>query len=289
MNNSSSTGEIMNNLNRNRHFRGPKVFLNGVLIQNSFIKGKENKKGKNLKNYLTSTENKTNKTSSIIIDPNIDNEINNLYKQYCNSKLSRKQSEVDYNRFSNKINLLKKEETKIKEKQNHLMKSLEKKEKIQYQNIEEKEFLFQDKIRRKEELEKKKINNNALKNERDKCLKNFRKELAKTNLDINVKLKKRRKSNFDKYKKREEEMLKEKRDYVIHVNKQRAQSQENKKQSEYEKKLKIKEELIKKIKEEENKKLELKKGTNKFQYESKILINNIKNLNQEFHKSDIIV
>ena len=35
MNKSSSTGEIIKNRNK-KNIKGPKVFLNGVLIQNSF-------------------------------------------------------------------------------------------------------------------------------------------------------------------------------------------------------------------------------------------------------------
>ena len=92
MNKSSSTGEIIKNRIK-KNIKGPKVFLNGVLIQNSFHKKgkekeKENSNIKNLKTPLNSTTNKSNKSNnhnkkfSFEINPEIDNEINDLYKQY---------------------------------------------------------------------------------------------------------------------------------------------------------------------------------------------------------------
>ena len=104
------------------------------------------------------------------------------------------------------------------------------------------------------------------------------------NFEINCQLKEKRKSNFEKYQKQKEKILKEKKEHVNLINHQRNQSLESKKQNEFEKKLKIKEDLIKKIQEEENKKLDLQKEVNLFETESKILINNIKNLNHDIHK-----
>ena len=138
MNKSSSTGEIIKNRNK-KNIKGPKVFLNGVLIQNSFHKKgkeKENSNIKNLKTPLNSTTNKSNKsnnhtkTFSFEINPEIDNEINDLYKQYYQSKNSRKQFENNYNQLSNKLNLLKKRRKRNKRKTKYyLIKNIEKKRK----------------------------------------------------------------------------------------------------------------------------------------------------------------
>ena len=230
----------------------------------------------------TSREN--NNVFTYLNDPEIDSEILDLFKQYYETKTSRKQSEDTFNHFNNKLNMLHKEEEKTKEREKLLRKNYERMEKIQFKNLEEKELIMRNKERMEKLLKQHKINNELYKNKRDNTLKNFRKDIAKNNFDIISKIKEKRKNNYNKYLEYEDNVLKNKQKHVIYVNKQRALSQEIKKQNEYEKKLKLKNELLKKIQNEEERKKIYEEQCNKCQNESIEVLNRIKNIDEEIEK-----
>ena len=201
----------------------------------------------------TSREN--NNVFTYLNDPEIDSEILDLFKQYYETKTSRKQSEDTFNHFNNKLNMLHKEEEKTKEREKLLRKNYERMEKIQFKNLEEKELIMRNKERMEKLLKQHKINNELYKNKRDNTLKNFRKDIAKNNFDIISKIKEKRKI-----------------------------SEEIKKENEYEKKLKLKNELLKKIQNEEERKKIYEEQCNKCQNESIEVLNRIKNIDEEIEK-----
>ena len=83
---SSSTGEIIQNRNK-KNIKGPKVFLNGVLIQNSFQKrGKEKEnfkenKTSNIKNLMNIKDEERFKIKELIPKINNNKQINKSYSQ----------------------------------------------------------------------------------------------------------------------------------------------------------------------------------------------------------------
>ena len=240
---------------------------------------------------LFKNELKTTRDSNIfsyINDPEIDSEINELFKQYYESKSSRKQSEETFNHFNNKLNKLQKDEEKAKEKEKLLKKNYERMEKIQFKNLKEKELVMRNKEKMEKKLKEHKKNNDLFRNKRDMTLKNFRNNVAKNNFDIISKIKEKRKDNYNKYLVYEENQLRNKQEHVNFVNRQRTLSQENKKQNEYEKKLRLKNELLKKIKEEEQRKRNFELESNRCQNESMEVITRIKNIDEEIEKEKIM-
>ena len=123
----------------------------------------------------TSREN--NNIFTYLNDPEIDSEILDLFKQYYETKTSRKQSEDTFNHFNNKLNMLHKEEEKTKEREKLLRKNYERMEKIQFKNLEEKELInnkstyFQRKDNKKTNKHRN-SHKNKYKNEKNKIRKN---------------------------------------------------------------------------------------------------------------------
>ena len=237
-------------------------------------------------NYSSSSTNnifiKSNSEKDFNKNSLIENEILNLYKEYFKYKNFRQQSENDFNILSNKINMLSKEEKKISDKKNIFLKNLEKKEKIQFNNLKEKELLMKNKILKEKNLQEHKLKNNLFKDNRDKILKNFRKNVQQKNFDIIHQLRNEYKKNYNLFKQEEKEKLNKRHNNVIKINKERAKSIENKKQIEYEKKLKLKNELLKKILEEQKKKEDFDIYCENLQNQSIELINKIKDISEDF-------
>lgn len=221
----------------------------------------------------------TDRSMSFMDDPEIDSEIMNLYKQYFISKNSRKQSEKDFNLMNNKLHKLENEEEKVKEKQINYMNNLKRKEKIQFHKLEEKELVKKNKEKIAIQLKKHRKENQELRTERNKCLKNFRDDVAKNNLNIISRIKNERKKIYNNYKNQEKKKFNEKKNLIKNINKQRALSQENKRINEYEKKLILKKQLLKKIEQEEEKKKLFDFEINQCQNQSLEIIERIRDLN----------
>ena len=221
----------------------------------------------------------TDRTMSFMEDPEIDSEIMNLYKQYFISKNSRKQSEKDFNLMNNKLHKLENEEEKVKEKQINYMNNLKRKEKIQFHKLEEKELVKKNKEKIAIQLKKHRKENQEYRTERNKCLKNFRNDVAKNKLNIISRIKNERKKIYNNYKNQEKKKFNEKKNLIKNINKQRALSQENKRINEYEKKLILKKQLLKKIEQEEEKKKLFDFEINQCQNQSLEIIERIRDLN----------
>ncbi len=221
----------------------------------------------------------TDRSMSFMDDPEIDSEIMNLYKQYFISKNSRKQSEKDFNLMNNKLHKLENEEEKVKEKQINYMNNLKRKEKIQFHKLEEKELVKKNKEKIAIQLKKHRKENQEYRTERNKCLKNFRNDVAKNKLNIISRIKNERKKIYNNYKNQEKKKFNEKKNLIKNINKQRALSQENKRINEYEKKLILKKQLLKKIEQEEEKKKLFDFEINQCQNQSLEIIERIRDLN----------
>ena len=221
----------------------------------------------------------TDRSMSFMDDPEIDSEIMHLYKQYFISKNSRKQSEKDFNLMNNKLHKLENEEEKVKEKQINYMNNLKRKEKIQFHKLEEKELVKKNKEKIAIQLKKHRKENQEYRTERNKCLKNFRNDVAKNKLNIISRIKNERKKIYNNYKNQEKKKFNEKKNLIKNINKQRALSQENKRINEYEKKLILKKQLLKKIEQEEEKKKLFDFEINQCQNQSLEIIERIRDLN----------
>ena len=218
----------------------------------------------------------TDRSMSFMNDPEIDIEIKNLYKQYFISKNLRKQSQQDFNLMNNKLHKLENEEEK--EKKINYINNLKRKEKIQFQKLEEKELVKKNKEKIEMQLKKHRKENQELRTERNKCLKNFRDDVAKNNLNIISRIKNERKEIYNNYINQKNEKFNEKKNLIKNINKQRILSQENKKINEYEKKLILKKQLLKKIQQEEEKKKNYELGINQCQNQSLEIIERIRDL-----------
>ena len=221
----------------------------------------------------------TDRSMSFMNDPEIDREIKNLYKKYFISKNLRKQSQQDFNLMNNKLHKLENEEEKVKEKQINYMNNLKRKEKIQFHKLEEKELVKKNKEKIEMQLKKHRKENQELRTERNKCLKNFRNDVAKNKLNIISRIKNERKKIYNNYKNQEKKKFNEKKNLIKNINKQRALSQENKRINEYEKKLILKKQLLKKIEQEEAKKKLFDFEINQCQNQSLEIIERIRDLN----------
>lgn len=220
----------------------------------------------------------TDRSMSFMNDPEIDIEIKNLYKKYFISKNLRKQSQQDFNLMNNKLHKLENEEEKAKEKKINYINNLKRKEKIQFQKLEEKELVKKNKEKIEMQLKKHRKENQELRTERNKCLKNFRDDVAKNNLNIISRIKNERKEIYNNYINQKNEKFNEKKNLIKNINKQRILSQENKKINEYEKKLILKKQLLKKIQQEEEKKKNYELGINQCQNQSLEIIERIRDL-----------
>ena len=220
----------------------------------------------------------TDRSMSFMNDPEIDREIKNLYKKYFISKNLRKQSQQDFNLMNNKLHKLENEEEKAKEKKINYINNLKRKEKIQFQKLEEKELVKKNKEKIAIQLKKHRKENQELRTERNKCLKNFRDDVAKNNLNIISRIKNERKEIYNNYINQKNEKFNEKKNLIKNINKQRILSQENKKINEYEKKLILKKQLLKKIQQEEEKKKNYELGINQCQNQSLEIIERIRDL-----------
>jgi len=221
----------------------------------------------------------TDRSMSFMDDPEIDKEIINLYKQYFISKNSRKQSQQDFNLMNNRLHKLENEEEKVKEKKINYINNLKRKENIQFHKLEEKELVKKNKEKIAIQLKKHRKENQEYRSERNKCLKNFRNDVAKSKLNIISRIKNERKKMYNNYINQEKKKFNEKKNMIKNINKQRALSQENKRIKEYEKKIILKKQLLKKIQQEEEKKRIIDFGINQCQNQSLEIIERIRDLN----------
>lgn len=211
-----------------------------------------------------------------IENPDIDNELIELYKKYSETKNNRQKTETDYTQLTNKYQLLQKEESKLKVKENMILKHQEKAQMVQFKNLEEKEKLFHAKMKLKEKITEIKNQNDKFRQERDNYLKHWRDSKADINNNIITKIKKERKTDYQKYLQKQQEEYNRKKEKIKEIKEHRAISAEMRKQEEYERKLKMKTDLIKKIMLEENKKKQLEEASSKIQSDTIDLIGKIK-------------
>jgi len=241
----------------------------------------KNQQEKNIPPYETYNFNKNNLTSQYTYssDPTIDEDLIKLYKEYAFARNSCQQTQNIFNTLNNKLNLLKKEENEIKDKKTNYLTKLKKNKKIQSDNKSIKELLLENKIKNEENLKNQKLKNENLKYEIENTLKTFRFNVINNNKKIGNEIKEKKIKLFKSLMLNREQDLNNKQIKAIKVQRQRAISQENKKQKEYEKKLKIKNDLLKKIKIEENKKKSFDKSVEFCHRESMKVIKRIKDIN----------
>ena len=241
----------------------------------------KNQQEKNIPPYETYNFSKNNLTSQYTYssDPTIDDDLVKLYKEYAFARNSRTQTQNIFNTLNNKLNLLKKEEHEIKDKKTNFLTKLKKNKKIQNDNKSIKELHLENKIKNEENLKNQKLKNENLKFEIENTLKTFRFNVINNNKKIGNEIKEKKIKLFKSLMLNREQDLNNKQIKAIKVQRQRAISQENKKQKEYEKKLKIKNDLLNKIKIEENKKKSFDKSVEYCHRESMKVIKRIKDIN----------
>ena len=241
----------------------------------------KNQQEKKIPPYETYNFNKNNLTSQYTYssDPTIDDDLIKLYKEYAFARNSCQQTQNIFNTLNNKLNLLKKEENEIKDKKTNYLTKLKKNKKIQNDNKSIKELLLENKIKNEENLKNQKLKNENLKYEIENTLKTFRFNVINNNKKIGNEIKEKKIKLFKSLMLNREQDLNNKQIKAIKVQRQRAISQENKKQKEYEKKLKIKNDLLNKIKIEENKKKSFDKSVEFCHRESMKVIKRIKDIN----------
>ncbi len=285
-NNKTNKNKAINNNNNNKikvvkiHPSSP--ILKSISKDNLISEIIKNQQEKQIPPYQTYNFKKDNLTSQYTYstDPTIDDDLIKLYKEYSLAKNSCQQTQNIFNTLNNKLNLLKKEENEIKDKKTNYLTKLKKNKKIQNDNKTIKELLLENKLKNDEKLKNQKLKNENLKSEIENTLKTFRFNVINNNKKIGNEVKEKKIKLFKSLKLNREQDLNNKQIKAIKVQRQRAISQENKKQKEYEKKLKIKNDLLNKIKIEENKKKSFDKNVEYCHRESMKLIKRIKDINK---------
>lgn len=283
-NNKTNTNKTINNTNNKIkvikiHPSSPT--LKSISKDNLISDIIKNQQEKKIPPYETYNFSKNNLTSQYTYssDPTIDDDLIKLYKEYAFARNSCQQTQNIFNTLNNKLNLLKKEEHEIKDKKSNYLTKLKKNKKIQNDNKSIKELLLENKIKNEENLKNQKLKNENLKYEIENTLKTFRFNVINNNKKIGNEIKEKKIKLFKSLMLNREQDLNNKQIKAIKVQRQRAISQENKKQKEYEKKLKIKNDLLNKIKIEENKKKSFDKSVEFCHRESMKVIKRIKDIN----------